>query len=36
MGRATAGRAVLDGRLQPARAEAILEVLDAALLRTGS
>ena len=36
MGRATAGRAVLDGRLQPGRAEAILEVLDAALLRTGS
>jgi len=36
MGRATASHAVLDGRLHPARAAEITELLDDALLRTGS
>jgi predicted short-subunit dehydrogenase-like oxidoreductase (DUF2520 family) len=36
MGRATAGRAVLDGRLQPVRADEILDLLDQARLRAGS
>jgi predicted short-subunit dehydrogenase-like oxidoreductase (DUF2520 family) len=36
MGRATAGRAVLDGRLQPVRADQILDLLDHARLRAGS